>query len=697
MDKGSFHLMNSSHIRELLVMIIVLAVVCGGIFFTFAQFSKDSLQGVLKVHTADAGITYYEWDNAGIRHERQALFSEFGFIEGLIGSDYMDAIQELLAAETAEAKPGDVTRHRLGYSFVLDMHVDLARMVLINVADIPYIVFLDDSVLYTDFPGEQASLDALPMGISCITDNYDSGAIRETSISLPMHYFGKTLTIIEYLTPEQAAYWSPMSPDITSFENTRLEAIMSYGANGILGGMVASVLISMTILIVVQLFGGGRPYLLLLPLLFALMYMIEVSSYVNMASSSFLVHLQDLIVSFSIYCAGNLLLVFLACKMKHPSRYVLLFLATGCFVITVGLLLSKFTRGEFLSLEMDWLGALGTAAFMYAIVLMVLESKSNHFFKHCGWWLMLGGVLYSVALLVFYHTDMVMFAELYGPMSAIVPDMNFYPLNGLLSALIMIVITILSITDYISALMEQRVRLASLEQINRLKTEFLGNVSHEMRTPLTVASVNVQIVSGILSHMSDAGLDSKASDLLASAQSEIMRLSRMVGGLLTLASISESTEKRKVDVSALLQSAANVLGMILAKKGNELGTEISDGLISFGDADMLSQVIVNLVQNAHTHTKSDVIRLCASQCGSKITIAISDKGSGIAPNHLPHVFERGFSGNEGEGGTGFGLFLCKSVVESHGGEIWIESILNEGTTVHFTLPVYEGQYGEGAI
>jgi len=60
---------------------------------------------------------------------------------------------------------------------------------------------------------------------------------------------------------------------------------------------------------------------------------------------------------------------------------------------------------------------------------------------------------------------------------------------------------------------------------------------------------------------------------------------------------------------------------------------------------------------------------------------------------LPRVFERGVSYS---GGTGVGLFLCKSVVESHGGKIWLESELKNGTTVHFTLPVYEGQYGGDA-
>ena len=235
---------------------------------------------------------------------------------------------------------------------------------------------------------------------------------------------------------------------------------------------------------------------------------------------------------------------------------------------------------------------------------------------------------------------------------------------------------------------------AVLAEANRAKTEFLANASHEMRTPLTVISVNIQVVSGILKHMGEASLDPKAAELLSDAQSEIMRLARMVGGMLTLASISESTEKSRTDLTVLLQSTADMLRLLLAKRGNELEIEISDGLTVFGDADLLSQVAVNLIQNAHAHTEHDIIRLCARKESGTITVMVNDNGSGIPSGLLPHVFERGVSGKDGaDGGTGFGLFLCKTVVESHGGRIWAESEYGKGTAVHFTLPVYEGQYG----
>ena len=235
---------------------------------------------------------------------------------------------------------------------------------------------------------------------------------------------------------------------------------------------------------------------------------------------------------------------------------------------------------------------------------------------------------------------------------------------------------------------EQNIVLA---QANRAKTEFLANASHEMRTPLTVTSVNIQVVMKILENMGDNLSDPEARELLKSAQSEIMRLSRMVGGMLTLASMSEVTDRQKLDFSALLQSSVEMLRLTLAERGNALETSIEKELTVFGNADLLAQVLSNILQNTRAHTENGVVTVSAKRKHGEISVTVRDTGTGIAPELLPRVFERGIS----TGGTGFGLFLCKTVVESHGGRIWIESEPGKGTTVFYTLPVYEGQYGSG--
>jgi two-component sensor histidine kinase len=228
-----------------------------------------------------------------------------------------------------------------------------------------------------------------------------------------------------------------------------------------------------------------------------------------------------------------------------------------------------------------------------------------------------------------------------------------------------------------------------LAQANRAKTEFFANASHEMRTPLTVISVNVQSVANILEDMGESAQSPRADKLLKNAQSEIMRLSRMVEGMLTLASVSEGANRKKTDLSALLRGTADMLRLHLQGRGNTLEAEIAPAFIVFCDADLLSQVAVNLIENAHRHTENGQITLGAARGDGEITVTVRDSGCGIATELLPRVFERGVS----TGGSGLGLYLCKTVIESHGGRIWLESEPGEGTAAHFTLPVYEGQFG----
>jgi signal transduction histidine kinase len=229
---------------------------------------------------------------------------------------------------------------------------------------------------------------------------------------------------------------------------------------------------------------------------------------------------------------------------------------------------------------------------------------------------------------------------------------------------------------------------ALLERSSKAKTEFLANMSHEMRTPLTVISVNVQTVGKILDKIGTTDLESETKGLLSSAQSEIMRLSRMVGGMLTLATMSNERERATVDLSSMLKSGAETLRLSLEHKGNRLVTDIAANLKVFGDADLLTQVVTNLIGNAAKYTVNGTITLKACRESGEITVTVTDTGSGIDPQLLPHVFERGTTTD----GTGIGLFLCKTIIESHRGKIWVESTMGVGTSVYFSLPIYGGQF-----
>ncbi len=227
-----------------------------------------------------------------------------------------------------------------------------------------------------------------------------------------------------------------------------------------------------------------------------------------------------------------------------------------------------------------------------------------------------------------------------------------------------------------------------LAQVSKSKTEFLANTSHEMRTPLTVISVNIQTVMGLLNQAKETNEGEEMAELLSDAQEEIMRLSRIVGGMLSLNALSERDARQKTDFSALLLNITDMLRLVFAKNNNNIILEQSEKLVAFCDADLMSQVIINILQNTNHHTNNDTVRISAAIDKGLIKVVIKDNGSGIDAELLPRVFERGVS----QGGTGFGLYLCKTVVNSHGGDIWIESPQQKGCTVTFTIPIYQGQY-----
>ena len=226
-----------------------------------------------------------------------------------------------------------------------------------------------------------------------------------------------------------------------------------------------------------------------------------------------------------------------------------------------------------------------------------------------------------------------------------------------------------------------------LEEMDKLKTEFYQDMHHEMKTPLHVINTDIQNADDMLDFDIDKSVVQKR---LESAQQEIVRLARMVENSLDLAAAYVNQKHmEQINFASLLRSKAGVFASLLEKNGNRLSLKIPDGLPQItGNADMLSQVIFNLMYNAHRHTQNGEITVSLSfekpeQSGGMLNAVIRDTGEGIAADILPSVFERGVSSN----GTGYGLSICKTIIEMHGGSIDIDSVFGTGTVVTFTLPV----------
>ncbi|MCL2357256.1 MAG: HAMP domain-containing histidine kinase [Defluviitaleaceae bacterium] len=227
---------------------------------------------------------------------------------------------------------------------------------------------------------------------------------------------------------------------------------------------------------------------------------------------------------------------------------------------------------------------------------------------------------------------------------------------------------------------------AALESLSRMKTDYITNISHETKTPLTVISVHIQQARTLYAK---SGNENKIiCDSLQLAQKEIMRVARMTENALWLASMqSNITEMTLLDTEELLVNSAEAFRSFIEKRKNELFTYVPEELPQItGNTDRLIQVIANLITNANAHTENGIISLAAVRESDCIAVTIKDTGTGITPKLLPRVFERGVSGS---GSTGVGLAICKEIIEARGGTISIES--EKGTAVTFTIPVYKSE------
>lgn len=234
--------------------------------------------------------------------------------------------------------------------------------------------------------------------------------------------------------------------------------------------------------------------------------------------------------------------------------------------------------------------------------------------------------------------------------------------------------------------------VARVQSSQRSQRDFVANVSHELKTPLTS-------IQGFAQAILDGTADTPESRRQAAEviHAEAGRMHRMVLDLLDLARLDAGTADLRmapVDVSALLNNVVEKFTPQAQQAGARLQLEIAAELPPLiGDGDRLAQVFTNLVDNALKFSPSaGVVRLTALLDGGQMEISVADHGSGIAPEALAHIFDRFYqadasrSGRERRG-TGLGLSIVKELVHAHGGTITVRSQLGRGSTFIVRLPL----------
>ena len=229
--------------------------------------------------------------------------------------------------------------------------------------------------------------------------------------------------------------------------------------------------------------------------------------------------------------------------------------------------------------------------------------------------------------------------------------------------------------------------ITHLREIDRIKSDFIATASHELRTPLTSVQMGVHLLlEGTLGELNEG-----QNEVLQACRQDCERLDKLMRDLLDLSRIEAGESQPQlalVRARDLIASVVEELRPQVETKGLELRVELSlDCQYLDVDRTQIERVITNLVSNAIRHTKHGQIKISAEQRDSHIAVSVSDTGSGIPTDYLPHIFDKFVQVPDAPtGGAGLGLTISKSIVESHGGQISVQSQVGRGTTFTFTLP-----------
>lgn len=229
-------------------------------------------------------------------------------------------------------------------------------------------------------------------------------------------------------------------------------------------------------------------------------------------------------------------------------------------------------------------------------------------------------------------------------------------------------------------LYRQRVRIGELAKLERFRRDFVADVSHEIRTPLTG-------ILGAVDLLDDASPDAVRTSLAPLIRKESKRLSSLVQQILDLARL-----EREGDV--LNREEADVVGLareVAEKYGASFRSGVSEPLPVMCDAQLVSQALSNLVENAFRHSGSKEVSVSCSADAKKVRLSVEDRGVGIPPEHASRIFERFHRVDPARaaesGGAGLGLAIVRRIARLHGGDAVYESVAPHGSRFTISLPV----------
>lgn len=236
-----------------------------------------------------------------------------------------------------------------------------------------------------------------------------------------------------------------------------------------------------------------------------------------------------------------------------------------------------------------------------------------------------------------------------------------------------------------------RAATARLEELERRRSDFISNITHDLRTPFTAVQAGLGMVE---MSMADR-LRPNEQHLIGSVQRNIDRLGILINDLLALNQIEAGAlrlNRQPIDLCLIMQNAIATIQPLVDEKGQILSVRLPGPLVHEGDARRLEQVFVNLLDNAHHHTLGGThIYVTGYIHGSEVVMVVSDEGPGIPPQERDSIFQRFYRLTPSDGGWGLGLAIAQTIVELHDGRIWVESEPGMGCAFHVALPAVSYQ------
>jgi len=234
-------------------------------------------------------------------------------------------------------------------------------------------------------------------------------------------------------------------------------------------------------------------------------------------------------------------------------------------------------------------------------------------------------------------------------------------------------------------LQEARAELDSVQRQMRLQDDFVSTISHELRTPLGF----IKGYSTSLLRQDTKWDDATQREFLNIIDEEADRLTRLIEDMLESARLQSKTLQFKfspVRIDALVRDVATRVNTHHPDLKIEFNLETLPPVL--GDGVRLSQVFENLFSNAIKYAPGSKLVISTKSLGKRVQISFEDKGEGIPEDFLPFLFERFYRvpGERTVTGTGLGLYICKQIVMAHHGKIWVDSVLDQGTTFFIELP-----------